>query len=695
LFRAPTWGITFGKSADPGEIVASRILPGSVAEAAGVKPGDRFVALERSRDDARLDVRPSFLMKYRAEVDSYHEWQAVLADKVKLWDFQTEDVRLVRADGEKIFMPADRRMSFIDLPIRYYLVAVLSLATLAVAVGILAFAPAARNAILAAMAGIFLSGVLLYQVLVSPIQLALSPLMLDLLFYLGGAGALFYTFTTTAMIWHTPDPPARFPFTTVWFLAAGFILISNRFSLVTFPFNPYIFPMLVANAVGLLLLGVQIVRSRNDPVDRATMSWFTLSLLAGGLPYLLLVMTPRAFNLPPLIPVEGGALLLTLTWGGFVFGTLRYRLFSIQAAWFGTMLWLSLVGIFVVADIALLLLFGLSNVQAITIAAAVSSWLLFPLKSLFLDHLMRRNLVRSDEAALAFVDLVGTMDEPREMDGRFLRFAQTLFEAESAEIDESAADETVSIQDRGLSLRYPAITREGSVILRGRSHGRRLFTPNDAGVLRLLCKMARRMFEQRRHQDARRLEDRNRIARDLHDHLGAKLLNLLFSAPKDSQARSEAVSAIDALRESIMVLEDSEELDLETCVRLIWSEQAQRLEASGFTLVVESGFELSRVIDSRVFVNLKNIIGEFASNVIKYGDRQRPVTCSTVIDGDGTLRVSVANHAKESGSDYPSGGRGIHNIATRAAEIGATVQVLRNEDPDTPFIVELTLPLAV
>lgn len=693
LFRIPNWGVTFHASERPNEIVASRIWVGGEADIAGIAPGDRFVALIRSRDNKRLDITPSVLMKYRAEAKTYAEWEQVLSDKAELWSFQREDLWLVKADGTKILMSANRLVGFNDLPLRYFLMATLSLAILAVSAGILAFAPPATGSMLAAIAGMFLSGILLYQALISSIRFAVPPLLLDMLYFLGAFGAVIYTFTVTAMIWHTPRPLARTPFATLWLLTATFVFVSNHFSLVTFPFNPFIFPMLAANAVGLLLLGMQIVRARNDPVDRATVSWFTLSLLAGGLPYLFLVLMPRAFNLAPLIPVEGGVILLLLTWGGFVFGTLRYRLFSIQAVWFTTMLWLSLVGIFAVADVLLIVLFGLGNIQAFTIAAVLTSWMLFPLKGLFLDHLWRRNLVQSDEVALQFVDMVGSMDEPEEMDGRFLRFVQSLFKTESAEIHGAVAENDVRIQDRGLSLRYPAITREGSVILRGRTNGHRLFTPNDAKVLRLLYKMARRMYEQRQHQDARRLDDRNRIARDLHDHLGARLLNLLFAAPEDSPIRSATSSAIDALKESIMVLEDSEVLDLETCLKLIWSEQEKRLSAGGFSFLCETSFNLSRIVDSRTFVNLKNILEELVSNAIKYGDRGKPVLCSASILKDGTLCIRVENHVDDIAGAFPSGGRGMHNMKSRAGEIGALIRVFGEEEPGELFAVELELPL--
>ena len=107
----------------------------------------------------------------------------------------------------------------------------------------------------------------------------------------------------------------------------------------------------------------------------------------------------------------------------------------------------------------------------------------------------------------------------------------------------------------------------------------------------------------------------------------------------------------------------------------------------------ETSFNLSRIVDSRTFVNLKNILEELVSNAIKYGDRGKPVLCSASILKDGTLCIRVENHVDDIAGAFPSGGRGMHNMKSRAGEIGALIRVFGEEEPGELFAVELELPL--
>jgi len=70
----------------------------------------------------------------------------------------------------------------------------------------------------------------------------------------------------------------------------------------------------------------------------------------------------------------------------------------------------------------------------------------------------------------------------------------------------------------------------GTVVLRYAHRGRRLFTPEDALLTDRVLEQLRRAVDYERAVEQGRSEERVRIAQDLHDDIGARLLTLMYQA---------------------------------------------------------------------------------------------------------------------------------------------------------------------
>ncbi len=73
-------------------------------------------------------------------------------------------------------------------------------------------------------------------------------------------------------------------------------------------------------------------------------------------------------------------------------------------------------------------------------------------------------------------------------------------------------------------------TRRGTVVLRYARRGRRLFTHDDQLLAERLIEQLRRALAYDRAVEQGRTEERTRIAQDLHDDIGARLLTLMYQA---------------------------------------------------------------------------------------------------------------------------------------------------------------------
>ena len=187
-----------------------------------------------------------------------------------------------------------------------------------------------------------------------------------------------------------------------------------------------------------------------------------------------------------------------------------------------------------------------------------------------------------------------------------------------------------------------------------------------------------------RRRDAERLvvlEDRDRIAKDLHDTVIQRLFATaitLMSAIKMTEKREVAVRvqrAVDDLddtirqiRSTIFALQTTTEQTLRTRVRGIVDSAAETL---GFAPALRLDGLLDTVVDEVTGENVLAVLQEALSNVARHA-RARHVTVALGVRGDRlTLRV------EDDGVGIPEGGRrsGLRNMAERAAALGGTFAV--------------------
>ena len=197
-----------------------------------------------------------------------------------------------------------------------------------------------------------------------------------------------------------------------------------------------------------------------------------------------------------------------------------------------------------------------------------------------------------------------------------------------------------------------------------------------------------RMRDMERDQAA--AEERERIYRDLHDDVGAKLLSLVYRSGSP-EAADLARSALQDLRDVVSTTQP-ENLALEAICADWRAECEQRLRDAGIALDWTQRGEFDGLhLSQPQALNLGRVLREAVSNIIKHAQAGR--THVQVNAGATGFLLEIRDDGigcQGDGGRPP--GRGVRNMAMRAGRIGA--EFSRHRPASGGCEIRLLLPLA-
>lgn len=657
---------------------AGRLLPGTVVT--------HFLV-----PDGALPAVPSLLVEEPDTLPDYALYNAFLADQDRLATALHDNTLQVRlADGQEIGL--DTRPAHLgDLPFLFWFQVFVGAAGVMTGAIVWTLAEKNRATLLYALTGL---GYLIFAptaAVYSTRELALDATTFRALSLANHFGALFFTASLTALLWHYPRTLGRFPAMALSYAAALIVWLLDYAQVFETPMI-FHFGVLGIFLTSFIFAGGQWLGTRGQPADRAALRWFLLSIyLATGL-FAGTIIIPSALNLP--LPAPQGVMFgafLIMYWG-LALGVVRYRLFRLEEWWYSIWSWfLSGVAV-IVLDFLLIGALKLEAGMALSLAVAVVGWLYFPLRQWLWDRLGRTPQRHMQDWLPAALPLLIQMPEGEDREQRLLArwpaLLRTVFSPLAIENSEGRS----GIQDDGLALLVDGITpRTGSLLLRHAEGGTRLFTRHDLATLASL----RRLFELalgmlRAHESGANAE-RDRIARDMHDDLGARLLTLLYRSREEE--RPLVREAINCTRELINTL-NLVPVTLTTATSRWRVEVRERTEAASILLhwSVSGNEDGAHSLSARQHANLSRILREAVTNAIKHG---RPRNLYVSLDReDNGLHLQVRDdgqgqtESEESALDQ--GGRGCAIMRARAEELGGQLQW----HFDNGCTVDLRLPLA-
>jgi len=183
-----------------------------------------------------------------------------------------------------------------------------------------------------------------------------------------------------------------------------------------------------------------------------------------------------------------------------------------------------------------------------------------------------------------------------------------------------------------------------------------------------------------------RLQERERLLRDMHDGLGAHLMTALRGVERSALNRDQIAQSLQDGIDELRMMMDSADMgaDLSAALAAWRSRWDNRLGAAGVQLHWKLDDALDTIaLDSDALLQIMRILQEAATNVVKHSGAhhlQLQVTLATE-PGQTSLLIEFSDDGRGLPADATQPHqRGLRNMDHRARQIGATLEISSGGD---------------
>jgi signal transduction histidine kinase len=222
--------------------------------------------------------------------------------------------------------------------------------------------------------------------------------------------------------------------------------------------------------------------------------------------------------------------------------------------------------------------------------------------------------------------------------------------------------------------RVPGI-EPGAVVLRYARRGRRLFTQQDRELCEQLLEQLRRAVAYDRAVEHGRTEERTRIAQDLHDDIGARLLTLMYKAP-NAEIEEYIRHTLQDLKTLTRGLAASSHRLSHAAAE--WkADIAQRLNAAGCDLDWSFSTDRDLILTVVQWSALTRVLRELVNNILTHAQATQ-VEIALQLDR-GTLTLNVSDDGNGRAPETWSHGLGLGGVRKRVKLLGGQVRWVERE----------------
>jgi len=595
----------------------------------------------------------------------------------------------VSGDAETIvtLTPGGRPVS--DLPAAFWVQLLTGAGSLLIGMFVLALRPADIATRLFALSGAMVALSALTASIYSSRELALDSGLVRVLSALNHTGSLGFGMAMIALF--LVYPHRLVPLRAVWIVPAIFVpwLAADILHLPPTQMAGSQLPTLIEMLLIVAAVLVQWIVNRRNPRARAALIWLGLSVIVCAGAFVSLIIAPVLIQSAP--PMQQGYAFgfFLLIYAGLSLGVARYRLFDLSEWAFRIGFYTGGTLLLFAIDAALILLLQWQQTTSLGIALLLVGFFYLPLRGTLWNRFVVRRSLADHEIFRSVID-ISLANEPAERAARWRALLEKLFDPLAIEdAGESVPD--VGIRDEGAELLLPPVAETQSLVVRYPWQGRRLFSTAHQDLARELVRLLRYTEQSRHAYERGSIEERSRIARDLHDDVGARLLSGLYKTELGA-THTVLRDAIADIRTIVSGLSSDQPL-LGQAIATLRHEAGDRLSAAGIELnwPIGAADDSETRLDYRIYRCFVSVHRETVSNVIRHAAAHR--VDIRVSEVGGLLHTTISDDGigfdLEHNAGHPNG-HGLRGLVHRVNAVAGTTNIHPSPAGTT---VEITVPL--
>ena len=497
-------------------------------------------------------------------------------------------------------------------------------------------------------------------------DLALNAELFRVLVAINTGGALLYGCALISLFLVYPKQLIR----TQWLWAipiffSGWWLLDTLF-LLPEPSMGGDLPVTLQMLGAILCMVWQWRANRHDPRAKVALRWFALWILVSSGAFVFLVQSTQLLDIQLNMSQAysfGFFLFVTI---GIAIGLKRYQLFSLDRWAFGILYWLAGAILLVLLDAFLVMM--LSPLMSLSLAILICGLIWLPVRGWLQARLLQRKKLSDSELFERILQVSFAVNE-QERQLQWKALLNDLFQPLNLEISEH--ENNSQIEDNGLVMYTPQVAGLAAMRLSYPQQGRRLFNAYDQQLVQNLLPFLAQAVESRVAYDNGVREERHRIARDLHDDLGAKLLSGLYQNDVD-QAKQAIRQAIAEMRTIVNGLLGTG-VELNVVLQEFEHEVATRLQSCRIELNWQQKLgDVPITLSYAQYRHYISMLREIISNIMKYANAQSVIIEISLLDSQ-LVSVICDDGNGFDGETNQSEGNGLKNLRERATELSATL----------------------
>lgn len=544
------------------------------------------------------------------------------------------------------------------------------------------------GAIMFALTGVCLLIAVMPAAIYSSRELALDGSSFSILSKINHVGTAFFGAAMTALFLCHPRQIVRPAWILAVFLLVAIFTAINVLRLAPNPQLGIQIPIFVEMTMVVGAVAWQWRANRNDLRNLAALRWLGLSVILGAGTFVCIIILPSFLGQGIVISQGYSFLFFLLIYLGIMLGLRRYRLFQLED-WAVNILFYAVgIVILVILDAALIYILSLGREMSFAISLLAVGFIYLPFRELVWRRVTSRRQMPQEDLFRHVMDVAFTGSaSQRAM--KWQELLRSIYDPLNLETIAETIDDA-AIREDGIKLVIPPVAGAPALMVSHPWQGRALLAPSHLQLARQIISLMRHAEENRGAYEKGAVNERKRIAQDLHDDVGARLLSGLHK-PDVAQTHEALRASLADIRTIVSGL-TGERLPLEQVLSDLRYETSQRLDAAGIALdwPLSVAYGDETLLEYRIYKNLTSALREIISNVIRHASASR-VAMSVMRHGD-RLEIHIADDgagmtAQAHGSQR---GTGLHNIRRRVEEVGGSISMPASEK-GTQFALSLPL----